>query len=265
MAAVVDLCAGLAVLLSRPLWLDDSFPQLSSIELWWAVFTWGTFLGHKMRMILSIFVNFSCPEHRRYDVKYRFQSAMVQTSKTDHFFKLAPFWFPLTDLIDFGMAGKLLISATRWCSPFVDSVPRIWIKPNKSLIGCWGPTATTFGQSAPSPVQLTAGRNGHNRHFERLSLVSSVCGSLCTGKIELYVSCMGRVFPWRTSLSPTDGSETRGFWMHGHDLASDCQGYFVKRPRKNTRTQQIYAQTSWQISMTGSSSKAQQTVLPALI
>ena len=38
---------------------------------------------------------------------------MVQTSKTDHFFKLAPFWSPLTDLIDFGMAGKLLTSATR--------------------------------------------------------------------------------------------------------------------------------------------------------
>ena len=39
--------------------------------------------------------------------------AMVRTSKTDHFFKLAPFWSPLTDLIDFGMAGKLLTSATR--------------------------------------------------------------------------------------------------------------------------------------------------------
>ena len=38
---------------------------------------------------------------------------MVRTSKTDHFFKLAPFWSPLTDLIDFGMAGKLLTSATR--------------------------------------------------------------------------------------------------------------------------------------------------------
>ena len=38
---------------------------------------------------------------------------MVRTSKTDHFFKLAPFWSPLPDLIDFGMAGKLLTSATR--------------------------------------------------------------------------------------------------------------------------------------------------------
>ena len=61
----------------------------------------------------------------------RLSSAMVQTSKTDHFFKLAPFWSPLTDLIDFGMAGKLLTSATRRCSPFVDSVSRIWIKPKK--------------------------------------------------------------------------------------------------------------------------------------
>ena len=52
-------------------------------------------------------------------------AAMVQTSKTDHFFKLAPVWSPSTDLIDFGMAGKLLTSATRRCSPFVDSVSRI--------------------------------------------------------------------------------------------------------------------------------------------
>ena len=57
------------------------------------------------------------------------RTCMVRTSKTDHFFKLAPFWSPLTDLIDFDMAGKLLTSATRRCSPFVDSVSRIWIKP----------------------------------------------------------------------------------------------------------------------------------------
>ena len=132
---------------------------------------------------------------------------MVRTSKTDHFFKLAPFWSPLTDLIDFGMAGKLLTSATRWCSPFVDSVSRIWIKPKKSLIGCWAPTATTFGQSAPPRVQQTAGRNGHNRHFERMSLVSSVCRSLCTGKIKVYVSWVAYfrgVLPWlqRTAVTP---------------------------------------------------------------
>ena len=53
------------------------------------------------------------------------RESMVQTSKTDHFFKLAPFRSPLTDLIDFGIAGKLLTSATRRCSPFVDSVSRI--------------------------------------------------------------------------------------------------------------------------------------------
>ena len=50
---------------------------------------------------------------------------MVQTSKTDHFFKSVPFRSPLTDLIDFGIAVKLLTSATRRCSPFVDSVSRI--------------------------------------------------------------------------------------------------------------------------------------------
>ena len=79
--------------------------------------------------------------------------------------------------------------------------------PKKSLIGCWAPTATTFGQSAPPRVQLTAGRNGHNRHFERPSLVSSVCRSLCTGKIELYVSWavyFRGVLPWlqRTTMKP---------------------------------------------------------------
>ena len=66
-------------------------------------------------------------EHRHYDGSLTTQgdAPMVQTSKTDHFFKLAPFWSPLTDLIAFGMAGKLLTSATRTCSPFVDSVLRI--------------------------------------------------------------------------------------------------------------------------------------------
>ena len=51
------------------------------------------------------------------------------------------------------------------------------------------------------------GRNGHNRHFEGLSLVSSVCRSLCTGKIELYVSWAAYfrgVLPWlqRTAVKP---------------------------------------------------------------
>ena len=114
----------------------------------------------------------------------------VQTSKTDHSFKLAPFRSPLTDLIDFGMAGKLLTSATQRCPSFVDSVSRIWIKPKKSLIGCWAPTATTFGQSPPSQVQLTAGRNGHNRLFVRPSLVSSVC---CVYEKNWAVRVVGRV------------------------------------------------------------------------
>ena len=162
------------------------------------------------------------------------------------------------------MAGKLLTSATRWCSPFVDSVSRIWIKLKISLIGCWAPTATTFGQSAPSPAQLTAGRNGHNRHFERLSLVSSVCRSLCTGKIELYVSWatyFRGVLPWlqRLAVKPV------GFACTGTISRVIVKVTSVKRPRKNTRTQQMYAKTSWQISTTGSSSNAQQTVLSVLI
>ena len=190
--------------------------------------------------------------------------SMVQTSKTDHFFKLAPFWSPLPDLIDFGMAGKLLTSATRWCSPFVDSVSRIWIKPKKSLIGCWAPTATTFGQSAPPRVQLTAGRNGHNRHFERMSLVSSVCRSLCTGKIELYVSWVAYfrgVLPWlqRTAVTPV------GFACTGTISRVIVKVTSSSDLEKKSRTQQIYAKTSWQISTTGSSSNPQQTVLRALI
>ena len=52
--------------------------------------------------------------------------------------------------------------------------------------------------------------------------------------------------------------------MHGRDIASDRQVYFVKRSRKNTRTQLIYAKTSWPISTMGSSSNAQQTVLSVL-
>ena len=105
------------------------------------------------------------------------------------------------------MAGKLLTSATRRCSPFVYSVSRIWTKPKKSLISCLAPTAATFGQSAPSEVQPTAGRNGHNRHFVRSSLVSSVCRSLWTRKIELYGSWdvyFRGIFPWleRTAVKP---------------------------------------------------------------
>ena len=95
---------------------------------------------------------------------------------------------PLTDLIDFGMAGKLLTSATRRCSPFVDSVLRIWIKPKNHWLAVGLQQLQPFGQSAPSRVQLTAGRNGHNHHFDQPSLVSSVCRSVCTRKIELYVS-----------------------------------------------------------------------------
>ena len=188
---------------------------------------------------------------------------MVQTSKTDHFFKLAPFWSPLTDLIDFGMAGKLLTSATRRCSPFVDSVSHIWIKPKKSLIGCWAPTATTFGQSAPPRVQLTANRNGHNRHFERLFLVSSVCRSLCTGKIELYVSWAAY---FRGVLPGSNGRQWHPWVLHARARSREWLSRLLRQATtKKYARQQIYAQTSWQISTTGSSSNAQQTVLRALI
>ena len=167
---------------------------------------------------------------------------MVRTSKTDHFFKLAPFWSPLTDLIDFGMAGKLLTSATRWCYPFVDSVSRIWIKPKKSLIGCWAPTATTFGQSAPSRVQLTADRNGHNRHFEQLSLVSSVCRSLCTGKIELYVSWAAYfrgVLPWlqRMAVKPVGFACTGTISRVIVKVTSSSDLEKIRVRRKSTRGQ----------------------------
>ena len=70
--------------------------------------------------------------------------AMVQTSNTDDFLKLEPFRSPLTDLLDFGMAGKLLTSATRRCSRFVDSVSHIWTKVKKWLIIFWGPTVAAF-------------------------------------------------------------------------------------------------------------------------
>ena len=43
---------------------------------------------------------------------------------------------------------------------------------------------------------------------------------------------VGCVFPLRISLAPTNGSETRGDSIHGRDLTSDLQGYFVKPLRK---------------------------------
>ena len=109
------------------------------------------------------------------------------------------------------------------CRAFEQSKKNHWL-------AVWVQRLQPFGQSALSRVQLTAGRNGHNRHFDRPSLVSSVLRSVYEKNRAVRV--VGRVFPWRTSLAPTDGSETRGFCMHGHDLASDRQGYFVKRPRK---------------------------------
>ena len=170
---------------------------------------------------------------------------MVQTSKTDHSFKLAPFWSPLTDLIDFGMAGKLLTSATRRCSPFVDSVSRIWIKPKKkTLISCWAPTATTFGQSAPSQVQLTAGRNGQNCHFDRPSLVSSVCQRVCTRKIGLYVSWAAYfrgVLPWlqRMAVKPTGFACTGAISRVIVKVTSSSDLEKIRVCRKSTRIDKL--------------------------
>ena len=67
--------------------------------------------------------------------------------------------------------------------------------------------ATAFGQSAPSQVQLTTSCNGHNRHFDRPSLVSSVCQRVCTTNIEVYVSLAAYfcgVLPWlqRMAVKP---------------------------------------------------------------
>ena len=124
------------------------------------------------------------------------------------FFKLAPFRSPLTDLIDFGIAGKLLTSATRRCSPFVDSLSRIWIKPKTTdCLLQLGSRLQLFNQSTPSRVQLTAGSNDHNRHFDRPSLVSSVLRRVCARKIDLYVSWAAYfrgVLPWlqRPTVKP---------------------------------------------------------------
>ena len=153
---------------------------------------------------------------------------------------MAPFRSPLTDLIDFGMPGKLLVSATRGCSSFVDSVSRIRIKPKKVtdwLLGSngynlWpttavGSTTNSWPQQSQPPFR--------SAFLGQFSLPTYVYGkkSSCT--------CRGPRISVAYFLAPTYGSETRGFCMHGRNLASDRQGYFVKRPWKNTRTEQIYA------------------------
>ena len=166
---------------------------------------------------------------------------MVQTSKTDHFLKLVPFWSPLTDSIDFGIAGKLLISNTRRCSPSVDSVSRIWIKPKKHWLAVGLQRLQPFGQSAPSRVQLTTIRNGHNRHFHRSSLVSSVCRTVCTRKIELYVSWAAYFRGVLSWLQPT-AEKLAGFACTGTisrvsnrwALLSSSNLYFPKKKDKKT-------------------------------
>ena len=152
---------------------------------------------------------------------------MVQTSKTDHFFK----WRNVLRFLMASRAFEFSQKITEWLLGFNGC--NLW----PISVG----TNTTNGRSQRS-----------NSHFDRPSLVSSVCRRKCVHEKNRAVRVVDRVFPWHTSLTPTDSSETRGFCMNGCDLASDRLGDFVKRPKKNTCTQQIYAQTSWQISMTGS-------------
>ena len=104
---------------------------------------------------------------------------MVRTSKTDHFFKLAPFWSPLTDLIDFGMAGKLLTSATRWCSPYVDSVSRIWIKPKNHWLA--------VGLQRLQPLA-----NQHRREYNKrpAATVTTAISSGCPWSAQFAVVCV---------------------------------------------------------------------------
>ena len=190
---------------------------------------------------------------------------MVQTSKTDHFFKLAPFRSPLTDLIDFGIAGKLLTSATReMFSVCWQCVTQL----NKAKKNHWLAVGVqrlqSFGQSAPSRVQLTASRNGHNRHFDRSSFVSSVCRCVCTRKIELYVSWaayLGGVLPWlqRTAVKPAGFACTGTISRVIVEVTSSSDLEKIGVRSKSTRRQ------AGRFQQTGSSSNAQQTVLRVLI
>ena len=130
--------------------------------------------------------------------------------RTTTFFQLTPFRSPLTHPIYFGEVGKLLTSATRTCSPLVDSVSHAMPK-NPWLLGLqW------LHALANQQVQPTVGPNGHNRQFDRPSLVSSVCRSvrMYTTKIELWVlwaaapRCVLHGLQ-RTSVKPT-GFECTG-------------------------------------------------------
>ena len=196
---------------------------------------------------------------------------MVQTSKTDHFCKLAPFRSCIDGSHWFWYGWK----ATDWLQIIGDVLRWLRVghlnKAKKSMIGCWAPKAATCGQSAPSQIQLiwqatkvTTAIKFRSAFLGQSSLLK------CVHEENRAVHAVGSVFSWRTSLAPMDGSEIHGYCMHGRNLASDRQGYFVKRPRKNTRTQQIYAKTSWQISgvfferSTNSSERVNREVLVSL-
>ena len=139
-----------------------------------------------------------CPRKTFWTTAWPFQlpevtASMVQTSKTGHFLNWRRFDSASVDGSHWFWYGwKALDFSCPEMFSVVDSVLRIWIKQKKSLIGCWAPTATTFGQSAPSRVQLTTGRNGHNHQFDRPSLVSSVCRRVYEKNRAVRV--VGRVF-----------------------------------------------------------------------
>ena len=124
-----------------------------------------------------------------------------------------------------------------------------------------------FGQSAPSRVQITAGRNGHNCHFDRprRGLPWSVQFAVVCVRENSSCTCRGP----RISVAYFPGSNGRQ-WnprvLHARARSREWSSRLLRQATsKNTRTQQIHAKTSWQVSSTGSSSNAQQTVVRVLI
>ena len=99
-------------------------------------------------------------------------------------------------------------SSTQGCSPFVDGVSCIWIKQKNHRLAVWLQRLQPVANQLPAlRVQLLAGSNGHNRHFDRPSLVGSDCRGVCSRKMEPYVSWAGYfrgVIPWlqHTAVKP---------------------------------------------------------------
>ena len=106
--------------------------------------------------------------------------------RTTTFFQLTPFRSPLTHPIYFGEVGKLLTSATRTCSPLVDSVSHAM--PKKSVITCWAPMAACFGQSAST----TNGRPQRSQTANSIDLPWSVQFAEACVRIRQKSSCRCR-------------------------------------------------------------------------